>query len=254
MTFDRDISTTPRPLVLGIVAALLATLALALAGGDGPVPPAAAGGDRDCSDFSNQKKAQEFFESHNPSQDPHGLDADGDGVACESNPCPCSSGGGGGGGDGGGGGGGGGDRPKVKRDRVRVVEVTDGDTIKVRFKDGHRRDVRLIGIDTPEVYGGRECGGPGASRALKRKLPRGTRVKIISDPTQDNSDRYSRLLRYVEKSRKDVNRLQVRRGWAKVYVYNNNPFRRVESYRKAQRAAKRRDLGVWGQCGHFRGL
>jgi len=72
-----------RILSLLLVAALAGTLsALAiLPGGAG-----AQGGDRDCSDFSTQAAAQAFFLSAGgPSQDPHGLDADGDGVACESN-------------------------------------------------------------------------------------------------------------------------------------------------------------------------
>ena len=145
--------------------------------------------------------------------------------------------------------GGGGRDPKPRKDHVRVVSVTDGDTIKVRFPSGRRRDVRLIGIDTPEVYGGTECGGPQASRSLKRKLHRGTRVLIVSDRSQDNRDRYGRLLRYVEKRGKDINKLQIRRGWAHVYVYGGNPFKRVAKYRKAQRAAKQRDLGGWGECG-----
>jgi hypothetical protein len=45
--------------------------------------PAAAVYDRDCSDFKNHKQAQRFFEKHNPSRDPHRLDADHDGIACE---------------------------------------------------------------------------------------------------------------------------------------------------------------------------
>ena len=84
----------------------LGALILALAGSvtwstSGSVPDATAGGDRDCADFPNQKKAQEFFNSHNPSQDLHNLDGDNDGVACEDNPCPCSTAGPGGGGGGG---------------------------------------------------------------------------------------------------------------------------------------------------------
>ena len=39
--------------------------------------------DRDCRDFQSQSEAQAFFEAHNPENDPHGLDADGDGKACE---------------------------------------------------------------------------------------------------------------------------------------------------------------------------
>jgi len=54
--------------------------------------------DRDCADFDTQNEAQQFFENHNPQQDPHNLDADNDGIACEDLP----DGGGGGGGGGGG--------------------------------------------------------------------------------------------------------------------------------------------------------
>lgn len=43
--------------------------------------------DYDCSDFSTQYEAQEFFESEGgPYEDYHNLDRDGDGVACESLP------------------------------------------------------------------------------------------------------------------------------------------------------------------------
>ena len=48
---------------------------------------------------------------------------------------------------------------------------------------------------------------------------------------------------------------QVRKGWAKPYVYER-PFKRLSSYRKAKRKAKREDRGVWGKCGgdfHKRG-
>lgn len=42
-------------------------------------------GDYDCSDFSSQSEAQEFFESEGgPDEDYHNLDRDGDGYVCES--------------------------------------------------------------------------------------------------------------------------------------------------------------------------
>jgi endonuclease YncB( thermonuclease family) len=125
--------------------------------------------------------------------------------------------------------------------------VTDGDTIKVRFK-GRTRSVRLIGIDTPEVYGGVECGGKQASRSMKRMLDPGDRVKLVRDRTQDRKDRYGRLLRYVKRKGRDVGKRQIRKGWAKVYVYER-PFKRLRSYRKARRKAQRADRGVWGKCG-----
>jgi hypothetical protein len=39
--------------------------------------------DRDCSDFSTQQEAQDFFDQAGTG-DPHGLDPDGNGIACES--------------------------------------------------------------------------------------------------------------------------------------------------------------------------
>lgn len=208
--------------------------------------PATALADKDCSDFSTQKAAQIFFLNNGgPQQDPHQLDAEGDGIACESNPCPCyykksldgdtttSDGG-----------------TKKVVQRARVIEVVDGDTVDVRLASGAKKRVRLIGIDTPEVYGGVECGGPEASSSLKKVLPRRTRVKLVSDTSQDLKDRYGRLLRYVTKvsTGKDVNRQQVFKGWATVYVYDNNPFNRVKTYRSAQRSANDANRGIWDLC------
>lgn len=51
--------------------------------------------------------------------------------------------------------------------KAKVLEVTDGDTIEVRFTDGQTDKVRYIGMDTPEVYGGEECFGPEASKFNK---------------------------------------------------------------------------------------
>lgn len=201
----------------------------------------ASAADMDCGDFPSQKAAQIFFLDHGgPSSDPHRLDSEGDGIACESNPAPYYYGTSPSGGSA--------PQPRATKQSARIIKVTDGDTVKVRLKNGNRKDVRLVGIDTPEVYGGVECGGRAASRSLKRLLPRGTKVVLVSDPTQDTVDRYGRLLRYVMKSGKDVNRVQVERGKARVYVYNGNPFNRVSGYRKSQRRAKNAPRGIWRSC------
>lgn len=220
-------------------AALAALIGFAIGAGGAQ----AKRGDRNCSDFKTQAQAQKFFLSHGgPKRDPHRLDSDGDGIACENLPCPCA---------------GAGKpkphKPKPSRSRApkprsaQVIRVVDGDTIKVRLK-GRSYDVRLIGIDTPEVYGGVECGGREASAGLKRLLPAGTRVKLIRDRSQDARDRYGRLLRYVEKGSIDVGRKQLLRGRATVYVYGGKPFKRVASYRKAQRKARAAGRGIWRHC------
>lgn len=232
--------------ILTLLIGLFVGLATALVGGTAPAAHAA---DRDCGDFSTQKAAQIFFlDNGGPHSDPHRLDSEGDGVACESNPCPCYSGktpp------DNGGGNGGGKPKPepKVLRHTAKVLKVIDGDTIDVKIIKGSKKRIRLIGIDTPEVYGGTDCWGPQASTWLKKRLPRGTRVQLTSDPSQDLEDRYNRLLRYVHKGGTDMNKAQVRAGNAKVYVYDNDPFQRTKAYKSAQSKAKRANAGLWGGC------
>ncbi len=233
------------------LAFLAAFIALGVTAGAWPgggvlVPTSAQAADKDCSDFNTQRQAQNFFLRHGgPQRDPHGLDGDNDGKACESLPCPCGA-------SSGGGGGGHHNPPPVEsRSRGVLKSVVDGDTVKVRT-GGKNKTVRLIGIDTPEVYGGEECGGAQASASLKRMVHSGNRITLVRDRTQDDKDRYGRLLRYVEKGGNDLGRRQIRQGWAKVYVYGGNPFNRVRPYRKARDEAKRKDRGVWDRCGgHF---
>lgn len=140
--------------------------------------------------------------------------------------------------------------PTTLRQRAVVIQVIDGDTVDVQMTGGATRRVRLVGIDTPEVYDGVECGGKEASAALKRLLPRDTRVMLTSDPTQTRLDQYGRLLRYVTKSSTgvDMNRKQVWSGWARVYVYKDDPFKRASSYQKAERSADADDRGIWSLC------
>ncbi len=223
-------------------------LALAAFGLTSVVPsPATAIIDRDCGDFATQAAAQAFMLASGPG-DPHGLDgSDNDGRACESKPCPCAT-----------------TAPQpfvggtsqqpqpqpsaVRRNRGNVVKVTDGDTLKVRIRGIGVRDIRIIGIDTPEVYGGVQCGARKASRHMRELAPVGSTVTLISDPSQDDRDRYGRLLRYVERKGKDVGRAQVNRGQAKVYVYDHTPFRRTAGYRHVQRGARQHHRGSWGTC------
>jgi endonuclease YncB( thermonuclease family) len=221
-----------------LVAALLGLLCLAAAGLTGAGPAAAA--DRDCSDFDTQRQAQRYFVAKGgPQRDPDNLDSDGDGTACESNPCPCAYGDGGGEG-------------RAQRIRARVTGIVDGDTLRVRAFGARRSryTVRLIGIDTPEKYGGAECGARRASSSMRRRARKGTRVRLVTDPTQDTFDAYGRLLAYVERRAggADLGRAQVASGWAKVYVFDR-PFRRTRGYRRAARSARAADRGVWGRCG-----
>lgn len=137
----------------------------------------------------------------------------------------------------------------------------DGDTIKVRLRTGSRRKVRLIGIDTPETRKAGvadECGGRQATRYMKRQALRrrsgrtvGEKVRLTTDPTQERIDTYGRLLAYVNRRRdgRDIGRRMIRAGWARVYVYDNVPFRRIDTYASGEHAARKENRGVWRRCG-----
>jgi endonuclease YncB( thermonuclease family) len=199
--------------------------------------------DVDCPDFGTQSAAQSHLVAH--PGDPDGLDGDSDGTACESLPCPCGATGTP-------------PPPPVAQQAATtrmatVVRVIDGDTLKVRLGSGRIRDVRLIGIDTPETKkpgAPVECGGREATARMKLlalRKGRGRRVSLRSDPTQDATDRYGRMLAYVGSGGTDFGRSLVLSGWAKTYVYEND-FQRATRYRSAQSAAKAAGRGVWRRC------
>lgn len=137
---------------------------------------------------------------------------------------------------------------QAERTRAVVVRVTDGDTLKVRLPNGSEKDVRVLGIDTPEVYPEQECGGSEATTAMAGLAPVGSKVVLVSDPTQDNRDRYGRLLRYVQRAGDDVGLAQLRSGHARTFIFRDDPVDRAEDYRAAERRAREAARGSWEQC------
>ena len=134
------------------------------------------------------------------------------------------------------------------RARAVVVRVTDGDTLRVRMPNGREESVRVLGIDTPEVYPEVECGGPEASAAMVRLAPVGSKIVLVSDPTQGNRDRYDRLLRYVTRSGEDVGFGQIASGHARVFVFRDDPFERNRAYERAEARAEKDGRGSWATC------
>src|SRR3954447_16973831 len=133
-----------------------------------------------------------------------------------------------------------------------VTRVVDGDTIHVRAAGGRDVAVRLLGIDTPETHRPNtpvECGGPQASASMARLVPRGARVTLATDPTQDRVDRYGRTLAYVFlPDGRLLEDEQLRSGWATVYVFHGNPVQRIAELRREARQAESARRGVWSEC------
>ena len=108
--------------------------------------------------------------------------------------------------------------------------------------------MRLIGVDTPEVYGGVECYGREASAFVKRLLPLGTSVDYTLGT--EERDRYGRALAYVfTDDGRFLNLVLVRRGYAQpLTIPPNDEF--AERFVAAARRARARRVGLWapGAC------
>jgi micrococcal nuclease len=129
---------------------------------------------------------------------------------------------------------------------LRVIRVTDGDTFHV-LRDGRAVTIRLIGIDTPEVgwYGGpAECHGARAGRFLRQRLDDET-VRLEFD--RDRLDPYGRTLAYAYHRGRIVNVLLVRRGYARVRIFEPND-RYEDLLRRAEDAARGEGTGLWSAC------
>jgi micrococcal nuclease len=127
---------------------------------------------------------------------------------------------------------------------ARVTKHTDGDTL---WLSGVGK-VRLIGVDTPEVFGETECFGREASAFVERLLPLGTRVRYVLGV--EPRDRYGRALAYVYlEDGRLLNLLLARRGYAQpLTIPPNVDF--AERFAAAARRARRAGRGLWaaGAC------
>jgi micrococcal nuclease len=122
----------------------------------------------------------------------------------------------------------------------RVVRVVDGDTVHLR-RTGR---ARLIGVDTPEVHGGRECFGPEASRFARRRL-QGRAVVVRGDAERE--DRYGRRLVYLFTDGRLFNAELVREGFATTLTVRPNTRHRARLAAEQARA-RARGAGLWSAC------
>ncbi|WP_331758696.1 thermonuclease family protein (plasmid) [Nocardia sp. NBC_01377] len=129
-----------------------------------------------------------------------------------------------------------------------VVKVVDGDTIGVEYSDGRDDTVRILGIDTPETKHpdkAVECWGPEATAFATAELA-GRVVTLSTDPTQDERDRYRRLLAVVDRDGWNYSIEAARAGAARAYIYDDNPATIYPQIQAAQQQAQAADRGLWG--------
>lgn len=147
--------------------------------------------------------------------------------------------------------------PAGRLTRAKVVEVIDGDTLRVRREAGAPLPsdrVRLIGVDTPEVHGRPEPYGREASRFTRHRL-QGRTVWLEKDVSE--TDRYGRALRYVwlteppaSPAERDVrenmfNAILLLEGYARLATFPPD-VRYADMFVRFQREAREEGRGLWG--------
>lgn len=131
----------------------------------------------------------------------------------------------------------------TKKNVGKVVEVVDGDTIKVDI-NGEVFSLRYIGIDSPEgIDTSNKSEGFGKESYVRNKtLVENKEVLLITDVSE--LDRYDRLLRYVFVGSMFVNYEMVKSGHAESIRYPPDDSCNG-LFDEAQSQAKSNSLGLW---------
>lgn len=127
-----------------------------------------------------------------------------------------------------------------------VDAVVDGDTIRVSIDGQDEGRLRLVGIDAPELNhdtGNPDCHAEQATAALTDYLA-GQDVTLTIDPAQGDTDRYDRLLRFVEHDGQDIGLWLIENGHA---IATDHQHHNSGHYAAAQDRAREAELGLW-QC------
>lgn len=141
---------------------------------------------------------------------------------------------------------------ELKQDNLyKIIRVIDGDTIIVEI-NSRKEKIRLLGINTPESVDPRrpvECFGIEASDKAKEILAGGN-VRLETDSTASEKDKYGRLLRYVFlEDGTNFNRMMISEGYAYEYTYDL-PYKYQSEFKQAEKEARENKKGLWadGVC------
>jgi micrococcal nuclease len=152
--------------------------------------------------------------------------------------------------------------PQVPSNLIQaiVIRVVDGDTLDVRIRAGFRERVRLLGIDTPEVYESskldRDARESGRSKEVIQALGRlasdftkkhlaGKDVRLEFDV--QTRDQYGRLLAHVWLEDGTLfNMVILREGYAQILTIPPN-VKYADLFLACQREAREANRGLWGK-------
>ena len=134
---------------------------------------------------------------------------------------------------------------------ARVDRHVDGDTLVLTGRGpgvlpARPTRVRLLQIDTPEVFERPECFGRQAAERTAGLLPEGADVRVQADV--DPRDRFGRtLVLSWTQDGASVQEVLLAEGMARVQAVGRNRAG-LQELRAVERQARRERRGLWGAC------
>jgi len=127
-----------------------------------------------------------------------------------------------------------------------LLQVIDGDTIRVRMADGSEEKVRYIGIDAPEIAHADAPGEYLGDEATAHNVELLALGPLRLETDVDERDDFGRLLAYVWAGGVFINEMMVADGYARAHNYAPN-LTRQDLLWYAHDAAREAGIGIWGE-------
>lgn len=140
---------------------------------------------------------------------------------------------------------------QVVKEKAVVLQVIDGDTVKVQFSGNRIETIRMLLIDTPESV---KEGTPAqpytrqASQRAKELMIKDTVVEV--EVGEEQYDSYGRLLAHIWVDEQNINLQLVAEGFARVAYVASPNTQYVEAFYEAQELAKSKQLNIWRVDGY----
>jgi endonuclease YncB( thermonuclease family) len=123
--------------------------------------------------------------------------------------------------------------------------VVDGSIVVVNLPEGANTEVRLLGVDAPEIVRAREnveCFGVEARNALRASFV-GKSI-ILERDKRYQKDSFRRLVRYIRSGSQDIGAWMIWNGYA--FADRDTQHLRLQKYIQLEAEAQRHEKGLWG--------
>jgi micrococcal nuclease len=121
-----------------------------------------------------------------------------------------------------------------------IVEVIDGDTLQTASGD----KLRLLGIDTPEIYWDSGDAEYLAWEAKQYSTDKLLKKNVELEYDQQKEDHYGRSLVYVFHEGENFNKKLLEKGYASLMIISPN-VKYAEDFKKTAEKARKEKRGIW---------